>query len=80
MPGDLVGQSFQAACRIVQERTCATENPVIVLGLVRNDALILNPRSDTGHAGPGTVGAIEATDGLVLIAHHRPDLRAVWGS
>jgi voltage-gated potassium channel len=65
-PAPLVGKTFPEAARIL-EKTRDSANPVLLLGVVRDGEISLNPK-------PEAFDAFREGDSLVLIAWEQPEL------
>lgn len=73
VPGILIGKNYADACIILLEKR-NTNNPVILIGLVRNCEVILNPRNNNNQISQSQPEQILEKDGLVVLAYERPDL------
>lgn len=73
-PDSFVGKTF-AECAQMLDSHRDHKNPVILLGIRRQDKVIMNPRKTVGGLGDGEV-RVEEEDALVAMAFFAPDLRA----
>lgn len=73
VPRILHGKSFGELCAVFT-KTRESSNPLILLGLVREGKVILNPRHDNLHSGQTTIKHVIESDGLVIMSYDKPDL------
>jgi len=77
-PDAFVGKTFsECANMLYQNRD--DRNPVVLLGVRRDDKVIMNPRRGTAGV-PNEELRIEETDALIAIAFTSPDLRSRFAS
>jgi voltage-gated potassium channel len=70
VPRVLHGKSFGELCAVFT-KTRESSNPLILLGLLREGKVILNPRHD---AGQTAATPIKESDGLVVMSYDKPNL------
>lgn len=73
-PDSLVGKTFAECAQLFDEHR-DSKNPVILLGIRREDKVIMNPRSTAGISGREQF-RIEQGDALIAMAFSAPDLKA----
>jgi len=72
-PEQFVGKTFAECARMLYE-TRDNTNPVVLLGIRRQDQVILNPRA--GRGGMDGECTIQKGDALIAMAFSAPDLKA----
>ncbi|MBN2132267.1 MAG: TAXI family TRAP transporter solute-binding subunit [Sedimentisphaerales bacterium] len=77
-PDAFVGKTF-AECAQMLYQNRDDNNPVILLGIRRQDKVIMNPRKGTGRFGDAEC-RIEEEDALIAMAFSAPDLKPALGS
>ena len=77
-PDAFVGKTF-AECAQMLYQNRDDNNPVILLGIRRQDKVIMNPRKGTGRFGDAEC-RIEEEDALIAMAFSAPDLKEKLGS
>jgi len=75
-PDTFVGRTFAECARMLDEHR-NTSNPVILLGIRRQDKVIMNPRKQEG-ALAGEECRIEEEDALIAMAFCAPNLKAAF--
>ncbi len=73
MPGSVIGKTFEEASRILNASRDES-NPAILLGIRRDEQIILNPRKDGRRPEDREFDIIREGDALIVLAFHRPDL------
>lgn len=71
IPSILIGKSFCDAC-VLFSKNRNPNNPLILVGLVRNGEVILNPRHFTDHGTETGIDLIRESDGLIVMAYDKP--------
>jgi voltage-gated potassium channel len=76
IPITLIGKNYNETCiTFLQKRD--TKNPIILVGLVRNGEVMLNQRNDKTQNRQSQLEQIQETDGLIIMAYYKPDLRSL---
>lgn len=76
-PESFVGKTFAECARMLYEKRDST-NPVVLLGIRRNDQVILNPRPNKGGLDGECI--IQTDDALIAMAFTAPNLRTSFGA
>ncbi len=73
IPGICANKTFEECAEIISKhRNPQSQNPVILLGVYRDNRIVLNPRNDK--RSTTAFKRIEKDDGLVVMAFSRPNL------
>lgn len=72
-PKALLGKTFQEASDIINKQR-DDRNPVILIGVKRNDKVILNPRNDAPTESGKKFDYFKKGDALAVMSHKLPDL------
>jgi voltage-gated potassium channel len=78
VPRTLIGKSFADACVDFSKKR-NSENPAILIGVVRNGQIMLNPRQRDNRNAQAELDTIQENDGLIVIAFEEPDLSKLFG-
>lgn len=77
LPEILIGKSFADASKIIIEKR--TENPIILIGIVRNDQVLINPKDIPNQDNTVNSSIIQRGDKLIVLAYTYPTLDFIKG-